>query len=363
MKTFKISFFAFVLMIFSYQANSQIIAFDKIIYNYGIISDTLTKIPATFIVRNIGDKPLLIIYAHPSCECVSVEYTKDTIMPGNMGSVTLYFNPKGFAGFFTKTVSILSNSIESQEVNLTLKGTIKQISAAKEIEYPYFFEQVIRARNITLDLGKIYYPEIKTDTAFLYNPQDTAVTISFPNLANYIQVKMLPSNTLKPNEEGMIIISYDPAKKNDWGSVLDKVYMSFEGKKTTYKSRITLSGLITEDFSKLSKKQLKAAPHIEFSKIEVNFDTIKQGEKVECLFPFSNTGKSTLIIRKIKTSCGCTVGKLEKLEYKQGEKGEVKVTFSSDHKDRDNMQIITVITNDPKNPEKKLTIKGYVKLP
>ena len=363
MKTFKITLFAFVLTFFSYQTNAQIISFDKIIYDYGIISDTVTNIPATFMVRNIGDKPLYIIYAKPSCECVSVEYTKDTIMPGNMGSVTLYFNPKGFGGFFTKTVAILSNSIESQEVNLTLKGTIKQISAAKEIEYPYYLEQVIRARNITLDLGKIYYPEISVDTAFVYNPQDTAVTISFPNLANYVQVKMLPSNTIPANGEAMIIISYDPVKKNDWGSILDKVYMSFEGKKTTYKSRITLSGLITEDFSKVTKKQLKVAPHIEFSLIEVKFDTIIQGQKVECLFPFVNSGKNTLIIRKIKTSCGCTVGKLEKLEYKQGEKGEVKVTFNSDHKDHDNMQIITVITNDPKTPERRLTIKGYVKLP
>ena len=67
---------------------------------------------------------------------------------------------------------------------------------------------------------------------------------------------------------------------------------------------------------------------IKFEKDEYNFGTIKQGDKVEYTFMFTNTGKEPLIISEAHGSCGCTVPEWPKQPIKKGEKGEVKVNFN-----------------------------------
>lgn len=51
-------------------------------------------------------------------------------------------------------------------------------------------------------------------------------------------------------------------------------------------------------------------------------------EKIEADFAFTNDGKRDVMILNLKPSCGCTVAKLEKTNYKPGEQGQVKVIFT-----------------------------------
>ena len=357
----KIVFIVFVCI--SNISFSQIISFDKIEHDFGIISEANGVTQTVFFVSNLGDKPLVINYVKPDCGCTTVNYTKDSIMPGGRGSINVTFNPKGYNSIFSKTVRVMSNSIEGQELNLTIRGTVKNVALDIEQKYHYMMENVLRIETPSLDFGVIDIHTIKKDTVLVYNPQDTAIQIIFPNTPQYMSVEMKPSSKIEPNTEGMMIISYDPLKRNEWGTVFDKLYFGYEGKKNTYKSRISISAVIQEDFSKITKEELKIAPRIEFKNIEYNFDTIQQGKIVTTSYSFKNVGKSPLLVRKIKTSCGCTAGQLDKTEFKKGEEGEIKVTFDSTHKQHNVNQRITVITNDPTKPIHELIIKGHVKVP
>lgn len=49
--------------------------------------------------------------------------------------------------------------------------------------------------------------------------------------------------------------------------------------------------------------------------------------EVSGVFRFQNTGREDVTIRKVRTSCGCTSAKLEKMTYAPGEKGEIATTF------------------------------------
>ena len=90
---------------------------------------------------------------------------------------------------------------------------------------------------------------------------------------------------------------------------------------------------------------------------------INQGEKVEHVFTLKNEGKNDLIIRKVKTSCGCTAVKPEKDIVAKGESTPLKVVFNSRGKSGRQNKSITVTTNDPKNHSTILWIKGNVKKP
>ena len=55
--------------------------------------------------------------------------------------------------------------------------------------------------------------------------------------------------------------------------------------------------------------QPKAVP-VEEAK---NFGTVAKGEAIEYSFKVRNNGKSDLVINDVKPSCGCTIGKFDKV--------------------------------------------------
>jgi hypothetical protein len=67
-----------------------------------------------------------------------------------------------------------------------------------------------------------------------------------------------------------------------------------------------------------------------------------------------------LIIRNVKTSCGCTAVSPEKNIVPAGDSVPLKVEFNSAGKLGRQNKTITVITNDPKNPTTILRIASNI---
>lgn len=68
---------------------------------------------------------------------------------------------------------------------------------------------------------------------------------------------------------------------------------------------------------------------ITFDKTEHEFGKILQGEVVTYSFHFTNTGNAPLLITKVNTSCGCTVGEYPREPIKPGQDGFIKATYDS----------------------------------
>lgn len=95
---------------------------------------------------------------------------------------------------------------------------------------------------------------------------------------------------------------------------------------------------------------------IDFSEMEHNFGSIKEGEKVGCIFSFTNTGDADLILTAASASCGCTVPKYEKKPVAPGGKGAIEVIFDSSG--RSGLQAKTVVVQS--NAENNLIILRIV---
>ena len=83
---------------------------------------------------------------------------------------------------------------------------------------------------------------------------------------------------------------------------------------------------------------------------------MKQGDKKEHTFSLKNNGKSELIIRNVRSSCGCTAVAPSKNVIAPGETAPIKVTFDSRGKRARQSKTVTVITNDPKTPTNMLRV-------
>jgi len=101
-------------------------------------------------------------------------------------------------------------------------------------------------------------------------------------------------------------------------------------------------------------------PRISTQQIEHNFGEISAGKTVTHYFILSNTGDDNLIIKNVHASCGCTVAKPEKDKLAPGENTRLKVTFNSSGRKGHQEKTISVLTNDPKNPDLKLKIFGDI---
>lgn len=76
-----------------------------------------------------------------------------------------------------------------------------------------------------------------------------------------------------------------------------------------------------------------------------DFGTIKDGDVVEHVFTFVNTGDAPLIISDAKGSCGCTVPEKPTAPIPVGGTGELKVKFNSKNKPGVQNKTVTVTAN------------------
>ena len=101
-------------------------------------------------------------------------------------------------------------------------------------------------------------------------------------------------------------------------------------------------------------------PNIEFDKTNHDFGEIKDGDIVETVFTFTNSGDSDLKILNASGSCGCTVPEYPRdTPIKPGESSTIKVKFDSSNKPGMQRKTVTLVTNTSKGKE-LLNIKAFV---
>jgi len=119
---------------------------------------------------------------------------------------------------------------------------------------------------------------------------------------------------------------------------------------------LILSGLSSCDRGPAEGKQAQEQtipdsekPMLVFEDTLFRFGTIREGEEVSHDFPFTNTGKSDLLISNASASCGCTVPEWPKEPIPPGGKGVIKATFNSDGKQGKQSKKVVITANT--NPQ------------
>ncbi|MBN8577677.1 MAG: DUF1573 domain-containing protein [Cytophagales bacterium] len=89
-----------------------------------------------------------------------------------------------------------------------------------------------------------------------------------------------------------------------------------------------------------------SGPVITWENLRYEFGDIIQGEKIERIFRFTNTGTAALIITNVEVTCGCTVPKgWPRDPILPGAKGEITVAFNSTGKIGRQNKVVTVTSN------------------
>ncbi|MEC5157430.1 DUF1573 domain-containing protein [Chryseobacterium sp. MP_3.2] len=75
-------------------------------------------------VTNTGKNPLIISQVKPGCGCTVPDFTKDPILPGQKGKITLKFDSSSFDGMVSKSAEVYAN-VEKAPMVLSFTADIQ----------------------------------------------------------------------------------------------------------------------------------------------------------------------------------------------------------------------------------------------
>jgi len=105
---------------------------------------------------------------------------------------------------------------------------------------------------------------------------------------------------------------------------------------------------------------LFAEPKLDVSSETWDFGTLKEGEKAEHVFILKNVGDDTLVISKVRATCGCTATLLEDSIIPLGGETKLKSSLRTMGMSGVFHKYIYVYSNDFENPRISLVLTGKV---
>jgi len=330
-------------------------------HNFGTFKEEAGPQSYDFIVTNTGNAPLVIQNIVASCGCTTPDWTRTPIPAGGNGKISAKYDPRDRPGQFNKTLSVYTNS-KPEIVILVIKGEV--VPREKTVEELFTFPVgSVRFESNHLAFTNIKKTEKKIRVMQLINTSAVPVKVEFDQLPAHLSLKANPE-TLKPGQKGIVEGTYDATKNAGWGNVSDMVKVKLNGvvQENVY---YYISANLVEDFSSLSKEDLESAPVFKVDATTVDLGKMKGSTSKEVEFKFTNTGKKDLILRHVRSTCGCTAVQqgIAGAGIKPGQSSSIKAVFSSGGYKGNVTKAIYVYTNDPKNSEVVLMLKADVEQP
>lgn len=78
----------------------------------------------TYEITNMGENPLIISQVKPGCGCTVPDHTKEPILPGKKGKITLKFDSSNFDGLVYKQAEVFAN-VEKAPIMITFSADIQ----------------------------------------------------------------------------------------------------------------------------------------------------------------------------------------------------------------------------------------------
>jgi hypothetical protein len=104
----------------------------------------------------------------------------------------------------------------------------------------------------------------------------------------------------------------------------------------------------------------QSGPRLQLGQREWDFGQIWTGDPCKTEVELKNVGDAPLKILNVKSSCGCTAAKPSKRELAPGESDTMTVTYDTNKNAKQVRHTVTIVTNDPAEPEVKFEVHGEV---
>ena len=315
-------------------------------------------VTAEFVMKNEGNKPLVIHNMLKSCGCTEVEYPKKSIAAGESFVVKAVYDAKQM-GTFNKQVCLYTNAADEPFI-LSMRGRV--VSNVVDFAGPY--NEMLG--EIKSDVQKVEFDDVNrgdrpVQRIHIFNPTDQMMEPVVMHLPNYLQAQVSPSK-VAPRHSAVVTLVLDSKKLRDLGLKQTSIYLGERpGDKIAPEKEIVVSSVLLPAFDNMTAAKKALAPKAELSTTNLDLGSFGNRKKLKGEVLITNKGKSKLEIRSMQMFTMGLQVQLKKSKIEPGETVKMKVTVVKPDlkKSRAKNPRILMITNDPDNA--KVVVKIHVK--
>lgn len=201
------------------------------------------------------------------------------------------------------------------------------------------------------EFGDVVEGKVVNHDFVIYNAGDDILKIEKVRASCGCTAANPTKDALAPGDSAKITVSFNTARRV--GPQRKHVYV-FSNSVENPEFRMTFTANVVK--SEQDEAMLKSAPQLKMDKRLHDFGTVAEGEVLGLAVKLTNTGKSDLQIKEVKTTCGCTAALLSSKELKPGEEGSLRIELDTSERSGKMARTVTIFSNDPREPEQHITL-------
>ncbi len=303
---------------------------------------------ATFELKNVGKKPLLIDKVDTSCGCAEAEFPQSPVEAGESFAISVLYDAR-MMGHFHKIIDVYSNA-SAEPVSMDLRGVVVETVEEYVGDFPFQLGALTTDCN-TISFKDIHLGETLQQRFHIYNPTSQAVKPQVMHLPAYLTAEISPTS-VAPNHSAEVTITLDSRFMHDYGYKETLIYVGANpGERVSSDKKIEVGVTLLPAVKELTPELQALAPGISLSATEVVLP-IADRKKKTAVIDIQNTGKTALEILNLQIlSEGINVS-LNKTTLEAGETAKMKI--ATDPKRLKNLKTqprLLMITNAPNNPK------------
>ena len=343
---------------------AEVIRFDKKVHDFGDVLMAEGPVSCIFTFTNISQQPIVIHNVISSCGCTTPEWTREPVRPGATGTIQATFSndqgPYPFDKTLTVYVGVGPSSLD-RPVVLRLRGVAHE--KKKDLD-ELFTEKIgpLGLRKTETSIGYLDQGVVKSDQMQVANLGKSELKVEAVQVSPGLRIDVTP-NPIPARSMARLTYTVNPAEMGEtaWGHQHYEAQFRLNGRE--YHDKLSISGVIKDNFEKLSKADIEQAgiPVVDRSYYE--FGEVRKGNAVTAVYSIRNKGKRPLVIHHIDgQGSASTVQTKLPLTIKPGGKAEIKIKFDTSSIDYtgETIEVLSVITNAPSKPILNLFITGNV---
>ena len=325
------------------------------VHNFGDILLANGPVSCQFSLKNTGSKPAVIYNVTTTCGCTDVEWTREPIMPGKSGKISVTYSNDEGPYPFDKSLTVYLSDVK-KPVILKLRGVSMEKKMSLEELYPVRFGS-IGMKEAVSRCGNLEQGGSRSEAVMIANLSDSPVSLSFTDVSPNLSLSVSPNPI--PERSTAELSFTVKADRSVWGKNTYWARPLINGK-SAGKEKMGFWAFTKEDFDGLSEEERRNGPRPTFKESTWSFGKVKKGTTIHAEYTFKNEGKSRLQIYKVDADACCW----SHSDIPSAAPGE-SVTFRV-HVDTKDMPvgevltIVTLTTNSPLRPIVNLFVAGYI---
>ncbi len=331
--------------------------FDSDSRDWGVIREADGPVSQTFRLVNISGKPVCIYQVNVSCGCTKPEWSREVIAPGASSRIKVTFDPTGYKGRVSKTVSVLSS--ENTTDILTVSCEVIPVERPIEVAFPVLLECGLRLSADHISFGQICQGQARTMKVGIANASGKRLVVNAAPAGRSGLLSVVSSLVLEPGARDSLSLNFSlQGQKCRFGVIEDDVVLKC-GKNIC--GRLPVSMIGTD--SPASGTSDGHGPRLRVSSQYENLGVISRvSGPVSKNFELSNIGDSALIIRDIHTPRCIVPIKLSKTTLAPGEKVTVTIVLRPELSDKTKIfETVYVTANDAEHPVREIMIAATIR--